>query len=114
MGPLPAFEVAGGLILLLIGLDMLEARRIPNSRKISCPAIAKLVSTMKHVSAPLRAMRLRRGASAVCVMARKEGIAANGSTRKKIELNASSEKRTIGAWLNSFRAVVAGFVQITL
>src|SRR6201998_1347931 len=25
--PLPAFEMAGGLILLLIGLDMLEARR---------------------------------------------------------------------------------------
>ena len=26
---LPAFEVAGGLILLLIGLDMLEAKRSP-------------------------------------------------------------------------------------
>ena len=26
---LPAFEIAGGLILLLIGLDMLEAKRSP-------------------------------------------------------------------------------------
>src|ERR1039458_2019184 len=30
---------------------------IPNSLKISCPATAKLVSTMKHVIAPLRAIR---------------------------------------------------------
>ena len=26
---LPAFEIAGGLILLLIGIDMLEAKRSP-------------------------------------------------------------------------------------
>ena len=72
---------------------------MPNMRKISCPATAKLVSTMKQVSEPLRAMRLRRRGSACCVMARNEGIAANGSTRKKMELSASTEKRTMGAWL---------------
>jgi multiple antibiotic resistance protein len=31
---LPAFEVAGGLILLLIGLDMLEAKRSPTQEAI--------------------------------------------------------------------------------
>ena len=30
---LPAFEIAGGLILLLIGLDMLEAKRSPTQRR---------------------------------------------------------------------------------
>jgi len=60
-------------------------------------AMAKLVSTMKQVIAPLRAIRLRRAASALSVMARNDGMAANGSTRKKMELSASNEKRTIGA-----------------
>ena len=87
---------------------------IPKSRKINCPPTAKLVSTMKQVSAPLRAIRLRRAASALPVIARNEGIAANGSTRKKIELSASTEKRTSGAVLNSFSAVAAGLVQIIL
>jgi hypothetical protein len=45
-------------------------------------------------------------------MAKKEGIAAKGSTRKKIELSASTEKRTMGAVLNSFNASEAGLVQI--
>jgi hypothetical protein len=58
-------------------------------------------------------MRLRRAGSAFAVMARNEGMAAKGSTRKKIELTASSEKRTMGAVLNSFNAIAAGLVQIT-
>jgi hypothetical protein len=47
-------------------------------------------------------------------MAKNEGIAAKGSTRKKIELSAKTEKRTSGAWLNSCNAISAGFVQIML
>ena len=39
---------------------------MPNILKISCPASAKLVSTMKQVSAALRAMRLRRAGSTLC------------------------------------------------
>ena len=73
---------------------------------------AKLVNTMNVVSAPLRAMLLRRRRSALCVMARNDGIAANGSTRKKMELKASSEKRTIGAVLISVNACVAGFTSM--
>jgi hypothetical protein len=53
-----------------------------------------------------------RRVGALSVMARNEGIAAKGSTRKKIELSASTEKRTSGAWLNSFNAISAGLVQI--
>jgi len=68
---------------------------------------------MKQVSAPLRAMRLRRVGSALSVMARNEGIAAKGSTRKKMELRASTEKRTKGAVRSSFNATSAGLVQIT-
>jgi hypothetical protein len=61
----------------------------------------------------LRAIRCRRAGSALSVIARNEGIAANGSTRKKIELSASNEKRTMGAVLNSVNAVSAVFVKIT-
>jgi len=68
---------------------------------------------MKHVSAAFRAIRFRRSASALSVIAINEGIAANGSTRKKMELNASTEKRTIGARLSSLNATAAGFVQVT-
>jgi hypothetical protein len=46
-------------------------------------------------------------------MARNEGMAAKGSTRKKIELSASTEKRTRGAVLSALNATSAGFVQIT-
>jgi multiple antibiotic resistance protein len=34
---LPAFEIAGGLILLFIGLDMLEARRSPTQETTATP-----------------------------------------------------------------------------
>ena len=61
----------------------------------------------------MRAMRLRRGGSALSVMARNEGMAAKGSTRKKMELSASREKRTKGSVRSAFNAVSAGLVQIT-
>jgi hypothetical protein len=67
---------------------------IPNILKISRPASAKEVSTIKQVSDALAAMRFRRFASDPAVIARNAGIAANGSTRKKIELSASTENRT--------------------
>jgi len=54
---------------------------------------------MKHVNAAFRAILFRRTASTLCVIARKDGIAAKGSTRKKIELSASTENRTSGAVL---------------
>ncbi len=37
---LPAFEIAGGVILLLIGLDMLEAKRSPTQESSSETAVA--------------------------------------------------------------------------
>src|SRR6202789_1147376 len=37
---LPAFEIAGGVILLLIGLDMLEAKRSPTQEPNSEPVAA--------------------------------------------------------------------------
>jgi hypothetical protein len=40
-------------------------------------------------------------------------MAANGSTRKKIELSASAAKRTQGTLLNSLNAASAGLFQIT-
>jgi hypothetical protein len=67
---------------------------MPKTRKIPSPANANVPSTIKVVNAPLRAVRFRRAESEPAVMARKVGSAANGSTRKKIELSASSEKRT--------------------
>jgi hypothetical protein len=41
-------------------------------------------------------------------------MAANGSTRKKIELNANTEKRTRGAVRSSFNAISAGLVQFMI
>ncbi len=69
-------------------------RVMPNMRKISLPASAKVIRTMRQVSAPRRAMRCWRFLSAPSVMARKAGMAAKGSTRKKMELTAKTEKRT--------------------
>ena len=88
-------------------------RVMPNILKSSWPPKAKLVRTMKQVMAALRAIRLRRAGSALSVMAKKEGMAAKGSTRKKIELSARTEKRTKGALLSSFSATSAGLVKIT-
>jgi hypothetical protein len=47
-------------------------------------------------------------------MARNDPMAAKGSTRKKMELSASTEKRTMGAVRISFKATWAGFVQSTI
>ena len=86
---------------------------MPNILKSSWPPSAKPVSTTKQVKAPLPAILLRRAGSALSVMARNPGIAAKGSTKKKIELSASTAKRTHGTLLNSLNAVSAGLVQIT-
>ena len=69
---------------------------------------------MKQVREAFRAMRFRRGGSALSVIARKDGIAAKGSTRKKIELSASTAKCTHGTLVNSVNAAVAGLVKITI
>src|SRR6185437_1860654 len=80
---------------------------MPNIRKINCPASAKAVSTIKQVSAALPAILRRRAVSAPSVIAMNEGIAANGSTRKKIELSASRLNRTY-VECNSCHATPAG------
>src|SRR5579862_5695490 len=59
---------------------------IPNSLKIRVPAPAKAESTRKQVQAARRAMRRRWSTSAPAVMIKNVGIAAIGSTRKKIEV----------------------------
>ena len=59
------------------------------------------------------AMRLRRSGLALPVIARNEGMAAKGSTKKKMELSASTENRTRGAVLSALKATSAGFDQIT-
>ena len=82
----------------------IEETSAPNS------AVTRCSQAMENA---YRAIRFRRAASALSVIAINEGIAANGSTRKKIELNASTEKRTSGARLSSFSAIAAGLVQIT-
>ena len=58
------------------------------------PASAKAVSTIQQVRAAFHAIRRRRSAWTPEVIAMKDGIAAKGSTRKKIELSARREKRT--------------------
>ena len=74
---------------------------------------SKVVSTMKAGERALARHALAAGGSALSVMARNEGMAAKGSTRKKTELSASSEKRTMGAWLSWFKASAAGLVKLT-
>src|SRR5438477_176747 len=64
---------------------------MPKNLKMSPPARAKELSTMKQVMAARLAMRRRRPVSAPAVMARNEGTAAKGSTKKKMELKAMSE-----------------------
>jgi len=68
----------------------------------------------KQVIAPLRAMRLRRVGSHACRDREERRIAANGSTRKKMELSARTEKRTIGDWPRSFNACAAGLANSTI
>ena len=58
------------------------------------PATANALNTTIAVTEAFHAILRRRCASAPAVTARKVGKAANGSTRKKMELNASTENRT--------------------
>jgi hypothetical protein len=67
---------------------------MPNKRNRYVPAIAKNDRQTHAVRDALRAVRNRFSCVCPAVTARKVGSAANGSTRKKMELRASSEKRT--------------------
>src|SRR5271155_4594075 len=67
---------------------------IPNIRKMYRPATANALRTTSAVTDAFHAIFRRRAASAPAVTARNVGSAANGSTRKKMELSASTEKRT--------------------
>jgi hypothetical protein len=55
------------------------------------PAIANTDKTMKHVHEARSAVWRRRPVSEWAVMARKVGTAAIGSTRTKIDVNATNE-----------------------
>ena len=67
---------------------------IPNILKMYCPATANALSTTIAVTDAFHAIFRLRCGIAPAVTARNVGSAANGSTRKKIELNASTENRT--------------------
>ena len=60
---------------------------MPKRRKMRLPASANALNTMKHVSAAFLARRRCSPCPASAVMTRNAGIAANGSTRKKIEVS---------------------------
>src|ERR1700728_5326702 len=79
---------------------------MPNSAKMNWPANANEINTMKHVRAAFQAIRRRRAGSTPLVMAMKEGMAAQGATRKKIELRASRENLTYVELKASSAAVV--------
>ena len=69
---------------------------MPNILKIKLPAIANAASTIAQVSADFRAIAFRSGFSVPAVTARNSGITANGSTRKNIDVSASSaNSRTV-------------------
>jgi hypothetical protein len=76
---------------------------MPKNMKIKLPASAKLLNTRKQVHAARRAILRRRGCSESAVMARNDGMAANGSTRKKMELNATNEN-----WSNELKESCMG------
>jgi hypothetical protein len=59
-----------------------------------CPATANALNTTSAVTEAFHAIFRLRCASTPAVTARNVGRAANGSTRKKIELSASRENRT--------------------
>src|SRR5437879_5012264 len=69
---------------------------IPKNLKISVPAPAKVHSTTKQVQAARRAMRRRCCWPAFAVMAKNAGTAAIGSTRKKVDVNATKENSRTG------------------
>jgi hypothetical protein len=81
---------------------------IPNNLKMNDPVSAKRLSTMKQVQEARTAMRRRAAESARLVIARKGGTAAKGSTRKKIEQNATNENELMDVKNEWMRAASGG------
>src|SRR3989442_58756 len=95
-----AFKIAGGILIGLNALDMVQARRsqpretavekgpivMPNRRKMRLPPKANAVRVMPHVQAPRLAMRRRASGGSRAVMARNVGTAVRGSTMNRTDV----------------------------
>jgi hypothetical protein len=69
---------------------------MPNILKIRLPARAKVARTIAHVHAARRAMKRRSCGGESAVIERNSGITVKGSTRKKMEVAASSANSRTG------------------